>query len=58
MHEDGLFSFHYEWDVALSALLGAQMNRPEYTSNGSLSYFGPWERAREAIFFKGPFCVD
>lgn len=45
------FSFRYEYDTALSAQIGAQMNRKEY----DCSDFGPWERAKGAVFFTSAF---
>jgi hypothetical protein len=45
------FDFRYDYDTALSAQLGAMMNRKEYEH----SDFGPWERATGASFFTSAF---
>jgi hypothetical protein len=45
------FDNDYRYDEAYSALLGAQMNRP----HRQLPAYGPWDAARAAVFFPGPF---
>ena len=46
-----VFDNDYEYDLAYSALLGAQMSLQKYEQ----SAFGPWELATHGVFFTSPF---
>ena len=45
------FDNDYRYDLAYSALLGAEMSQPKFEK----SSFGPWELATHGVFFTSPF---
>ena len=43
------------YDLAHSAVLGAQVNQPNFNSTGAWTAFGPWEQSHGASIFPGAF---